>query len=205
MKEAVVLFSGGKDSTFATFCALFGGWNVILLTIKPKEDSMMFHAKNVRLTKLQAEVMGLKHIYVEAGDDELETLRQEIKKISPNAIFCGATSSEYQRERIERIGEELDIPTYSPLWHKKDVLIQEMLEYFEIYVTLVAAEGMGKKFLGKRFSELIKKLPKDINPFLEGGEGETFVADGLFFKKRIKIKKWKIDWDGVRGSAEAFI
>ena len=34
----------------------------------------------------------------------------------------------------------------------------------------------------------------------EGGEYETLVTDGPIFKKKIVIKKSRIEWDGVRGS-----
>ena len=37
---------------------------------------------------------------------------------------------------------------------------------------------------------------------LEGGEGETFVTDAPFFKKRIVIEEWDKSWDGIRGVAK---
>jgi diphthamide synthase (EF-2-diphthine--ammonia ligase) len=72
----------------------------------------------------------------------------------------------------------------------------------EIYVSGVAAEGLGPEFLGEPLRKLIDAKKPDVHLFLEGGEGETFVADAPFFKKRIVIKKWKKTWDGVRGVAE---
>ena len=53
-----------------------------------------------------------------------------------------------------------------------------------------------------RLQRLMEANVPGIHPFLEGGEGETFVADAPFFKKKIMIKKWKKSWDGVRGVAE---
>ena len=81
-------------------------------------------------------------------------------------------------------------------------ILDEMLNYMEIYITAVSAEGLGREWLGKPLKELVEKSPKNIDAFLEGGEGETFVADAPFFKKRIAIKKWDIEWDGVRGTAK---
>ena len=74
------LFSGGKDSTYATFIALQRGWKVeYLVTIAPKRsDSWMFHYPCVELTRLQAKAMGIKQIFMETSgikEKELEDLK----------------------------------------------------------------------------------------------------------------------------------
>lgn len=201
MKKAVCLFSGGKDSVFSVFCAIFQGFEPVLLTFKSEEYSMMFHHPNIKWTKLQAEAMGLKHIIIETSSkNELADLEAKLQELKPDAIFSGAIGSEYQRQRIEQIGERLGIATYAPLWHKDKVLMEEMLANFEIYTVAVSAQDLGPEFLGKQFSEIVKKN-LNIHPFLEGGEGETFVAYAPFFTKRIIIDEWEKQWDGVRGIA----
>ncbi|MCK4319414.1 diphthine--ammonia ligase [Candidatus Micrarchaeota archaeon] len=199
MFKIACLFSGGKDSVFSAFWAMFSGWDPTLVTIKPEPYSMMFHHPNVEWTKLQAKAMRLPHVFMETkGKDELRVLEETIGNLHVDGIVAGALDSEYQRQRIEQIGENLGLPTYNPLWRKREGLYSEVMEYFETYFTAVSAQGMGKELLGKRF-ELQKG---DIHPFLEGGEGETFVADAPFFEKRIEIEGWNIEWDGVRGTAE---
>ncbi|MFA5076986.1 MAG: diphthine--ammonia ligase [Candidatus Micrarchaeia archaeon] len=200
MRRAACLFSGGKDSVFSAFTAMSQGFEPLLLTVRGDEHSMMFHHPNVQWTELQARAMGLEHEFVDAGKDELLSLENAIRNSKAEAIFSGAIASDYQRQRIEQIGENLGIPTYSPLWHKEEALMGEMLSYFEIYTVSVSAEGLGPELLGKPFSEIAKKERK-IHPFLEGGEGETFVAHAPFFSKRIIIDEWEKKWDGVRGVA----
>ncbi|MBI5046662.1 diphthine--ammonia ligase [Candidatus Micrarchaeota archaeon] len=212
--RVAVLFLGGKDSVFATFWALTNGFDPILVTVEPPEYSMMFHHPNIKQTKKQAKVLGLKQVFVTATEDNWrDKLVATFRKLTVGGIVAGAIGSEYQRRRIDSIGEELGIPTYAPLWHKDmgiqtasdSELMTEMLEYFEIYITAVAADGLGQEFLGAPFKKLANSSAvksKSIHPFLEGGEGETFVANAPFFKNRIKIKKWKKKWDGVRGTAE---
>ncbi len=214
MKKAVVLFSGGKDSVFSAWIAMNQGFDVSLLTIQSEEYSMMFHHPNVRWTKMQAEAMEIPHQIISTDkENELRDMETAISKMGADAIITGAVASEYQKQRIEQIGENLGIATYSPLWHKSAsgskfpvsngcVLMDEMLSNFEIYTVAVSAEGLGSEFLGKPFSELVKKAPKNIHPFLEGGEGETFVTYAPFFRKRIIIDEWDVKWDGVRGIAE---
>ncbi|MDO8554165.1 MAG: diphthine--ammonia ligase [Candidatus Micrarchaeota archaeon] len=200
--HVVVLFSGGKDSVFATFWALTHGFDVTLVTVKAEEDSTMFHHPNIDKTKLQAKALGLKQVFVTTNENNWhEDLKEAIKKLEIGGLVGGAIASEYQKRRFERICEELGIVSYSPLWHKGDELLQEMINYFEIYVTAVAAEGLGPELLGEPFKKLLGKRA-NVHKFLEGGEGETFVANAPFFKKAIKIKKWKKTWDGVRGNAE---
>ena len=199
MHKVACLFSGGKDSVFAVFWALYNGWDPVLVTVLPEPYSMMFHHPNAEYTKLQAEAMGLEQIVFKAGkDEELDKLKEVLSGMGIKGIITGAIASEYQKQRIDKIGHELGVPTYSPLWHKEKVLAEE-LKHFEIYITAVSAEGLGPELLGKNFQELGER--KNIHPLLEGGEGETFVADAPFFKKRIEISEWKTEWDGVRGVA----
>ena len=197
------LFSGGKDSTYAVFWAMAQGHEPVLLTVKPEPYSMMFHHPNIEYTKLQAEAMELEHKTIEVKEENWEEkLTEALKELKVEGLVGGAVASEYQRRRFEKVCEKLNIPAYSPLWHKKEDTLKEMLEYMEVYIIAVAAEGLGKEWLGKKLNELLENKPENIDAFLEGGEGETFVADSAFLKKRIVIKEWDIEWDGIRGVAK---
>lgn len=207
--RVAVLFSGGKDSVMAAFWAMMHGFDVTLVTVRPPDYSMMFHHPNIKWTKMQAQAMGLRQIFVGVTEKNWQAkLTAAFRRLRAEGIATGAVESEYQRRRIDKIGEDLGIPTYAPLWHKglESGLMDELLNNFKIYVTVVSAEGLGPEFLGeplKKLADAISSGKKPgIHPFLEGGEGETFVADAPFFKKRIKIRKWKKTWDGVRGVAE---
>ncbi len=203
--KVVVLFSGGKDSVFATFWAMMHGFEPVLVTIRPPEYSMMFHHPNIEPTRKQAESLGLEQVFVETTEENWRGLLIEtFRSLGVGGIVTGAVASEYQRRRIDSIGEELGIPTYAPLWHKDrgSPVMEEMLAYFEIYVTAVSAEGLGPEFLGEPLKKLAEAKKPNVHPFLEGGEGETYVADAPFFKEKVGIKGWKKSWDGVRGVAE---
>ena len=197
------LFSGGKDSTYAVFWALAQGFEPVLLTVNPEPYSMMFHHPNIEYTKLQAEAMELKQEIIKVTEKNWEEkITEALKKMKAEGIVAGAIASEYQRRRFEKIAESLNIPSYAPLWHKGKKTLQEMIDNMDIRIVAVAAEGLGKEWLGKSLSKLVKNNPKNVDAFLEGGEGETFVADAPFFKKRIEIDGWDIEWDGIRGIAK---
>jgi ABC transporter with metal-binding/Fe-S-binding domain ATP-binding protein len=204
--KVACFYSGGKDSNFALFWALFQGFEPVLITVKGEEYSMMFHHPNIDKTKLQAKSLGVKQHFLKTNDKNwFKDMKALLKKLKVQGIVAGAIASEYQRRKIDKLGEELGIPTYAPLWHKQDELMQELVQYFETYIIAVSAEGLDEKWLGKQFKELAKAKIPNIHPFLEGGEGETYVANAPFFKKRIKIKGWKKKWDGVRGEAEIIL
>lgn len=201
--KVAVLFSGGKDSVYATGWAMDQGMEPILVTVEPIEYSMMFHHPNIDATKLQAQALGLEQVFVKATDENYhEKLLEVIGKLNVEGIVSGAIASTYQKSRIEKLANELGIQVLSPLWHREKELLPEILEKFEVYVSAVSAQGLGPELLGKPLTELTKRNIPGIHPMLEGGEGETFVCDAPFFKKRIVIEEWDKSWDGVRGVAK---
>jgi ABC transporter with metal-binding/Fe-S-binding domain ATP-binding protein len=207
------LFSGGKDSAYALFCAMHQGWDVrALVTVFPGQDSMMFHHPNIELTRLQAEAIGIPHATKSAGgtEAELDALRSLLSGLNVDGIISGAVESEYQKQRLDVLCEELGIRSFAPLWRKDPVpLLQDMVSSnFEITVVSVSAEGLGKEWLGrvidgKAIGEL-QQLQKThgVHPIFEGGEGETFVTNAPIFKRAVKIEKAEKKWKGIGGTLE---
>lgn len=211
--RVAVLFSGGKDSTFATLVALEQGWDVkYLVTILPvSEESWMFHRPCIELTKLQAEAIGIKQIVKETGGEkekELEDLITALKGICGeiDAVISGAVASRYQKDRIDAVCKELGLTSISPLWGKNQLklLKEEVDAGLEIIITGVAAEGFDENWLGRKIDgRVINELKKlnekfGVNPAGEGGEYETFVTNGPIFKRRIELgnlKNVKKIWD----------
>ncbi|NYZ76086.1 TIGR00289 family protein [Candidatus Micrarchaeota archaeon] len=213
--KVAVLFSGGKDSTFAIWLASSFGWEVkALLTILPASDSSyMFHKPNVEWTPLQAEAMDLPLIMQRSSGDklsELDDLKSLIQSIDVDGVVTGAIGSEYQKEKVDVICEELGLKSFSPLWHKEgEILLRELVDAgFKVIITSVSAEGLDESWLGRKIDskcidELLELSKKHgISIVGEGGEMETFVLNAPFFKKRIKVIKSEKKWDGVRGTLE---
>jgi len=213
--KVAVLFSGGKDSTFTIWLASSFGWNVkALLTILPASDSSyMFHKPNVAWTPLQAEAMDLPLIMQRSSGDklsELDDLKSLMQSIDVDGVVTGAIGSEYQKEKVDIICEELGLKSFSPLWHKEgEILLRELVDAgFEVIITSVSAEGLDESWLGRKIDskcidELLELSKKHgISIVGEGGEMETFVLNSPFFKKRVKVIKSEKKWDGVRGTLE---
>jgi ABC transporter with metal-binding/Fe-S-binding domain ATP-binding protein len=209
-----VLFSGGKDSTYATFLATKEHKIKYLVTMLPaKEDSWMFHYPCIELTKLQAESIGIQQVTQKTSGEkekELGDLKKALEKIKDeiDGVVSGAVASSYQKNRIDKICKELKLKSVAPLWQKnpEELLREEVNSGFEIIITGVFAEGFDKSWLGRKIDdeciedlvELNKKY--GISCVAEGGEFETFVADCPMFKKGIQIKDSKIIWDNKTSS-----
>src|SRR5436309_9338435 len=177
------LFSGGKDSTYATYVAMQWGWDVThLLSIVPEDhNSMLFHTPNLHLTPLQAEAMRIPLIRETAAtgeDGELDALRRIFHRIDADGVIVGAIASDYQHDRVNRIAEELGLRVFAPLWrHDAHRLLRDYLvSGFEIVFSSVSAEGLDASWLGRRWDKrtiddlLRLESSRGIHPCGEGGE-----------------------------------
>ncbi|MCX6776963.1 MAG: TIGR00289 family protein [Candidatus Micrarchaeota archaeon] len=213
--RVAVLFSGGKDSTFAAWLALSYGWNVVsMVTMLPKSSSSyMFHHPNVNWTPLQAEAMELPLILKKTPgkkDEELEDLKDVLSDLEIDGVLTGAVASEYQKEKIDLLCEKLKLKSFAPIWHKdSEQLLREMVDSgFEMIITSVSAQGFDESWLGRKIDErCIDDLARlkekfGINISGEGGEYESLVLHAPFFKSRMKIISSETRWKGTAGSLE---
>lgn len=211
-----VLFSGGKDSTYAAYLAKKEGYEIgcLINMNSSNKFSYMFHTPSISQVKKQAEAMNLPIIIQETQgkkeqelDDLEKAIKLAIKKYKIQGIITGAVESIYQASRIQKICNKLGIECFNPLWQKNPKEYWgEMLELgFNIIIVGVSADGLGEKWLGKEinlelFQEL-EKLSKKYNFHLgfEGGEAETFVVDCPLFIKRLGIKIAERIWKDHSG------
>ena len=212
--RVAVLFSGGKDSTYATWICQHQGWEITcLVTVRPTAaDSLMFHSPAVEWTSLQAQAMGVQQIFVEGvGSDELMGLREKLSEIRKSrgvsGLVTGAVASDYQKTRFDNMCDTVGMKTYSPLWHKNPKMLVDELRKagFRIILAAVAANGLDESWLGRELSDdewsRLEKLADRHGIHLtgEGGEYESFVVDAPNFSHVIEIEKSRKEWEGDRG------
>jgi diphthine-ammonia ligase len=210
-----VLFSGGKDSTFACYRAMEKntvGCLIALLSENP--DSYMFHTPNIGLVSMQAEAMGIPLLsWPTKGvkEEELVDLRSAIlaakEEFDLQGIVTGAIESVYQAVRVQRICRDLELWCFNPLWQVDQLehLRLILAEGFQVLISGVFAYPLDASWLGAvldgekihQLAELQKRYR--ISPSGEGGELETFVQDGPIFKKRIEIVRTEVAYEGYRG------
>ena len=199
-----VLFSSGKDSTYAMQIMKQQNYKIsCLISLESlNKDSYMFHTPNISLVKTQAKCLGLPLVLQETKgvkEDELKDLEKAIKnardKFGIEGVVTGAVYSNYQRERIEKICDRLSLKIFSPLWYyDQENLLRELLRNkFKIVISSIACDGLSEKWLGREIDleavdELVKLNKKiGMNVAGEGGEYESLVLDCPMFVSRIEI------------------
>lgn len=187
-----VLFSGGKDSSYALFKAMQKEKVVCLISlISENDESYMFHtptdkveeqAKKLKLPLVEVKTKGEK-------EKELKDLKKAVKiaiqKYKIEGVVTGAVESVYQATRVQKICNELDIYCFNPLWKIDQVqLLKEIVkERFKVKIVKVAADGLDEKWINriidnKAINELIKLRDKyGISVSGEGGEYESEVVE----------------------------
>ena len=210
--RVAALVTGGKDSALALHRALRLGYEVkYLITMLPqREDSWMFHFPNIHLADLFAQAAGLPLVKAETSgvkEEELEDLKQLLATIDTEGVVSGAISSQYQKKRIDKICEELNLRSIAPLWQENPIkLLEEIINLnFDTVIVGVYALGFDQSWLGRRIDSTTMKDLVELNERYgvslvgEGGEYETLVLDAPFFKRRIRLLQTEIIWEDISG------
>ncbi|MFQ5836997.1 MAG: diphthine--ammonia ligase, partial [Candidatus Bathyarchaeia archaeon] len=152
------------------------------------------------LPLIKAETTGVK-------EKELEDLKRLLATLDVDGVVSGAISSQYQKKRIDKICQELNLKSITPLWQESPIkLLKELIKLnFETVIIGVYALGFDKSWLGRKFnsttlSDLIKLNEKyKVSLVGDGGEYETLVLDAPFFKKKIQLLQMEKVWEDHSG------
>ena len=209
--KALALASGGKDSILALHMAVNRSVKLEgILTILPEDpESMLYHTQNVEHVERIAESIGTRWISVHASKDAEETaLSQILSSLDIKMLITGGIKSKYQRDKFDNICKELSISLYSPLWGLEAREIYFLINKFKIdpIIISVASLGLGKEWLGQHLnprnvSKLFALSEKyQFDPTGEGGDFETFVLNGLMYRKGLIVERDHVRWHGDRGT-----
>lgn len=210
--RVAALFSGGKDSAYAAYVAMQRGWDVThLISILPEDPaSMLYHVPNLHLTPLLAEAMGIPLVQERAGtgeDAELDALRRAIPRTGAEGVVVGAIASDYQHSRVNRVGHELGVRVFAPLWRREPehLLRDYLLAGMDVRFSAVSAEGLDASWLGRPLDEAaVRDLLRlrdrvGLHPCGEGGEYETLVLRAPQYHRRVEIVRAAPVWAGTSG------
>jgi len=206
-----VLSSGGKDSSAAIWWAQCKGWDVthLVTMLVDGDDSWMFQIPGTSLVQHQAKLCECDWLPVRTqgiAEAEVEDLKVALSKLKIDGIVSGAIRSDYQKTRLERMCHELNIISFTPLWHQSSIshMTNLVSNGFKVMITGVSCEGLGSEWLGcildndslGELSRLADKYRFHVDG--EGGEYETLVISGPHMKGELNLDYQK-HWDGVRG------
>ena len=206
------LVSGGKDSVLALYRAQQMGHNIeVLATMIPKRsDSYMFHHPNIHMTDYLAKALEIPLVHAETSgikEKELEDLNNLLASLDVEGVVTGAIASSYQKERIDKLCNEIGIESVAPLWHQDPLAIMdELLDLkFKVIIVGVYAHGLDEKWLGREITkESLEELVElnrrfQISLVGEGGEYESLVLDAPMFRKRIEILESEASYENSSG------
>ena len=215
-----VLFSGGKDSTYAVHAAKIQDHEVsCLLSIFGRSDeSLLLHHPNIRWTALQAHSMGIPQITIKSDsddtDEELASLKtllaQAVEEFGIEGLVHGGIKSRFQMDRFGRACSDAGLELVSPLWGvESQQYMNKLLDIgFEFIISSVSAGGLDESWLGKSITRedlvTLGMLSErhGFNLDFEGGEAETFVTDCPLFSRPVRITNHNKTWDKYRGRFE---
>jgi len=207
--KAGILFSGGKDSTYAAYLAKQAGYELtcLITVFSENQDSYMFHTPSIKKTQEQARAIDIPIVIQETKgikEEELKDLYTVIKSVKEkfgiDTIVTGAVASDYQASRIQKICDALNLKCLNPIWGKPQVehLRDLIKNKFKVIITGVAGFPLDKSWLGReidnKFIEKTSQLQEkyQLHPAGEGGEFETFVLDCPLFQKSLEVIDKKI-------------
>ena len=208
--DVAILYSGGKDSTFAIQNARQKGWNIkYLVSVKPSgKECYLFHYATVEQTKEIAKMLGYLHFYIKCNVADpakeamliKELVEKNQAKHRVDAVILGGTGlQETQLKSIQKSLRPLKIDVFAMhASEEHDLLIEQMLnEGYEILITQIASDGLkdwlGKKITKENFSQLRKDSIKyGFHIGFEGGYADTLVTDCPMFTKRLSISETSI-------------
>jgi diphthine-ammonia ligase len=206
------LVTGGKDSVLALYRAQQMGHTIkVLATMIPKrDDSYMFHFPNIHLTGLLSRAVEIPLVTAETSgikEKELEDLKKLLASLDVEGVVSGAVFSSYQKQRIERICDELGLKSVTPLWHEKPLnIMKELINLkFKVIIVGVYAYGFDKSWLGREINTATLEKLVELNERYkislvgEGGEYESMVLDAPFYKKRIEIVEAETNYENNSG------
>ena len=206
------LVTGGKDSIFALYRAQQMGHTIeVLATMLPKRsDSYMFHFPNIHLIDYIARTLEIPLVKAETSgikEEELEDLKKLLKSLDVDGVVTGAVQSVYQKERIDRLCDELGLKSVAPLWHQDPLEIMKELIRLKFRVILVGvyAYGFDQTWLGREINtETLETLVElhekyQISLVGEGGEYESLVLDAPIYKKSLKIVDTETNYENNSG------
>ena len=211
--DIAILYSGGKDSTFAIQHAKDKGWNIkYLISVKPtRKDCYLYHYATIEQTRDLAKILQIPHFYVKCEVSEpvkeaniiKEIVEKNQKRMRVDAVVLGGTGlQETQLKSIQNALMPLKVEAFaSHSGEEHDLIIEEMLKKgYEILITQIASDGLkdwlGKKVTRENFSQLKRDSVKyGFHIGFEGGYADTLVTDCPIYSKRLVIDDMSIIYE----------
>lgn len=201
MKQAVLFWSGGKDSAMALYKAIQDPEirvKALITTLNTEFKRISMHGIREELLDRQAAETGipLRKMWVpneptNASYEKvlLETY-QQLKEEGIDTVIFGDIFLEDLRWYREQLLKRPGLEGYFPLWQQStDQLLNDFVTLgFRTVTCCINTEYLDESWLNKEVdSRFIEELPIIVDPCGENGEFHTFCYDGPVFKNPIRF------------------
>lgn len=201
-KRAIVLWTGGKDSSLALYQAKRSGCEIAaLVTFVPAEKEFLAHPLNV--LKSQAEALEIPHHTVEIREPFKEGYEKAIsglkEKYKIDALITGDIAEvDGHPNWIRECSQPSGVEVLTPLWscEREELLDRLFAHQFKIIFSCVKKPWFTPDWLGKELNRDTLTQLRDLNLRTgldicgENGEYHTLVLDGPLFKRTLEIKRY---------------
>lgn len=198
MKKALVSWSGGKDSCYATMQAMSQGYQpqVLLNVLNEEGEFSRSHRIPKAILEAQSKQFQKPIHLISASWQEYQTkFTTALKTLKAQyelqyAIF-GDIDLQAHRDWEETVCAASGLLAVLPLWQQdRKALVLEMLRSGIETIIVSCNETMGERFLGKQLTnDLVDELEAlGIDPCGENGEFHTLVTDCSLFQKPIPVR-----------------
>lgn len=205
-KKVWLSWSSGKDSAWSLYTLKKDPTiNItgIFTTINQKRDRVAIHSTRHCLLQAQAKQLALPLYTIDIPEPcDNNTYEAAMDKLVQKAAQLNITHMAFGDLFLEDIRQyrlknlkRTPIDALFPLWKlPTKQLAETMLENgVKAIITCVDTKKLPADFVGREFNlELLKDLPKDVDPCGENGEFHTFVYAGPMFKQAIRCQRGRL-------------
>jgi diphthine-ammonia ligase len=195
--NALVSWSGGKDSCFAAIKAMQEGHQPKILLNVLNETGNISRSHGIPASILQAQARSLNlpiHLVASSWKDYEANFTTALKSLRrqydlTHAIF-GDIDLEDHRLWEEKVCTNAGLTAVLPLWQQdRKALVLEMLACGIKTIIVSCNETMGERFIGTLLTqEVIAELESlGVDPCGENGEYHTLVIDGPGFSFPLEV------------------
>lgn len=196
-KDALISWSGGKDSYWAALKAVEKGYTPKVLLNVLNEEGKISRSHGIPAPILQAQARALNlpiHLVASSWKEYEPRFTAALKDLKAaysltHAVF-GDVDLEDHRLWEEKVCAAAGLTTVLPLWQaaRKDLVLQ-MLAGGVRTIIVSCNEVMGARFIGKMLtSAVVEELESlGIDPCGETGEYHTLVVDGPRFSFPLEV------------------
>ncbi len=197
MKDAVVSWSGGKDSCFAAMQAKDSGIIPAVLLNVLNEEGKISRSHGIPFSILheQATAMNLPLKMIASSwadyESKFTTALVELKsKYGLSHAIFGDIDLDDHKNWEEKVCTAAGLIAVLPLWkQERKQLVLQMLDVGIQTIIVSCNEKMGERYLGSLLTiELINELEESgIDPCGEEGEFHTLVTDCPLYKQPVSV------------------